>query len=42
MTINNTQARIINSTILTSGLKYYVANMGFTRNEVDMFGREVK
>lgn len=24
------------------GLRYYVANMGFTRNEVDMFGREKK
>ena len=24
------------------GLRYYVANMGFTRNEVDKFGREVK
>ena len=28
--------------VLVEGMKYYVANMGFTRNEVDMFGREKK
>ena len=28
--------------VMVENMKYYVAAMGFTRNEVDMFGREVK
>ena len=28
--------------VMVENMKYYVANMGFTRNEVDKFGREVK
>ena len=27
---------------MVENMKYYVAAMGFTRNEVDMFGREKK
>ena len=28
--------------VMVGNMKYYCANMGFTRNEVDMFGREKK
>ena len=28
--------------VMVGNMKYYVANMGFTRNEVDKFGREVE